>query len=403
MCEKDKNEVSFVIQISVALLVMGSLIGAGILGIPIIAGVCGLVPALLGMVLYCVAMFYSACVLAEETMVEKCEVFNYPSLYHKYLGNVGKWLAVVTNMLILYGLLTAYLAGGTTIVVQVFRLENSKVVCVILFVLMSGIVVGGMKLIQRCNAILVALLWGSFVTIVVMGIMHLNVSHFEHAYWIFLPVALPVIVTSFLFHNLIPNVTKALKWQRKPVKRVILAGLVTGLVMNLIWLLVGIGVLPLTEGLNSIVQCYQANIPATVPMAKLIGSKYFMVFALLFSAVAIVTSYVAQGLGLLDFTHDMIVNHIKINSRMLVFVVTFVPPLICSLVDPNIFIKAVNLVGGYGIVILFGILPCTMAMIKKSNTTFQRITGFFFLLIFAFVLLSQIVISVKWLQIPLPK
>ena len=99
-----------------ALLIVGNLIGAGILALPIQTGGAGLIFSVAAMIVFCGAMYFSAVTLAREAVDARTDNFNYPSLYQRYLGRFGKWIAIVTNKLILYGLLTAYLSGGAAII-----------------------------------------------------------------------------------------------------------------------------------------------------------------------------------------------------------------------------------------------------------------------------------------------
>ncbi len=396
------KRVSFGMQVSMALLVTGNLIGAGILGIPVLAGLCGAVPALLCMIVFCVAMYYSACVLSEESIASRSASFNLPSLYHRYLGNIGKWVAVAANMLILYGLLTAYLAGGSTILVQLFHIKSPIAVNVLYFLIITLLTVAGMSIIRKCNATLILMMWVSFFSISALGAAHIEAENYRHIYWPFLPVAIPVIVTAFHFHNIIPDITGSLNYEVKPVRRAMLLGMFIGFLMNTIWLLVGVGVIPLSGGEESLLYCYAQNMPATIPMAAIMHSKYFLFLAMVFSIIAIITSYVANGLGLMGFTRDLLENYLHLRNRPLVLAVTFLPPFIISLVNPNIFLKAINVVGGYGIVVLFGILPSIIALIRKQAGLRQRVAALVFLLLFTLVLLCQFGMDSKLIKISLP-
>ena len=93
-------------------LITGNLIGAGILALPVSLGVCGLAPSLILMVIYGALMFYSAEILSREAIERKNAFFDLPSLYGSYLGNWGKWAAILTNGIILYGLLIAYISAS---------------------------------------------------------------------------------------------------------------------------------------------------------------------------------------------------------------------------------------------------------------------------------------------------
>jgi tyrosine-specific transport protein len=364
-------------------------VGAGILGLPINTGIDGFIPSLLAMLLFGGAMFFTATVLGREAVQKKEDDFNFPSLYQYYLGNIGKWIAILANMLILYGLLTAYLTGGTTIVAKLFHIEKySVVVLCVIFLILTGLTVMGSNVIRKYNALLMILLWGSFAVIVFMGEEHVKPVRLLQHDWGFLPVAIPIIVTSFHFHNIIPNVCHSLEWKMSTIWKAMLAGMIIGYVMNAVWIEVGVGALPLEGSSDSIIYAFKHNIPATVPMADIIGSKLFSSFAMLFALLAIATSYIANGLGLTGFNRDLAVNFFKQSNKFFVMALTFIPPFIISLLFPNIFLKAINLVGGVGIVILFGILPCIIAFIKASSVKMKAL-AVVFLVLFASVFLFQ--------------
>ncbi len=379
--------------ISIALLVTGNLIGAGILGIPVTAGLAGVYPSLIVMVVCMLAMFFSAVVLAEETIETGDVVFNYPSLYHKYLGTIGKWIATLANMVILYGLLVAYLAGGTSIITRLIN-NNSfwiqKAIMIVFFLAITFLTIKGIELIKKCNTILIILLWGAFFVITYTGFKHIVASRFNNINLMLLPLSVPILVTSFHFHNIIPNIAHNAKWQKKIVYPAMFTGMLIGFLLNAVWLIVGTGVLPLYKGKNSILYSYIHNIPALNPMSNIIGTKIFLLFALLFGIIAIITSYFANGLGLMGFCRDFLYNYFNIKSEIVVILVTFIPPIIIALINPNIFLKALDVVGGIGIVILFGILPCIISLLKPNKTMCFKVITVMFLIIFLSVFLYKI-------------
>ncbi|MCK5843452.1 MAG: hypothetical protein KAG97_02010, partial [Victivallales bacterium] len=296
----------------VSLLVVGNLIGAGILALPIQTGGAGLLFSCLAMMVFCGAMYFSAIVLAEEATEAKHDNFNYPTLYGKYLGVFGKWVAVVANLLILYGLLTAYLSGGSTIIMAVFDVHGADdaefirvAVIVALFIGLSLFSLGGTAFIAKYNGLLMLLLGVTFVGIVAMGVAHIQPERELFFNYKFLPIAIPVILTAFHFHNIIPSISRHLDWNLKSVSKAMIIGMGVGFVMNLLWVAVGIGVLPLTFGNHSIVYAFEHGLPATVPISKILANPLFSVFATTFAIVAICTSYVANGMGLMDFNRDL--------------------------------------------------------------------------------------------------
>lgn len=386
-----QNGNSLLIIITVALLITGNLVGAGILGLPVNTGIDGLVPSLVAMLIFGSAMFYSAIVLSKEAVETHEATFNYPSLYHKYTGPIGKWIAISANMLILYGLLTAYLTGGATIICKILNINPSYTWLIILlvFLILTLFAISGEMIIQKYNILLMLLLWVSFGIIVFMGERFVEPIRLQHSDWGFLPVAIPIIVTSFHFHNIIPNICHSLKWDMKAITKAMIIGMAIGFIMNALWIQVGIGMLPLANSDNSLIYSYINNIPASVPMAKVVNSKYFTLFSMLFALLAIITSYVANGLGLTGFNNDLMHNIFKFNNKIVVIIITFLPPLVVALLFPNIFLKAINIVGGIGIVILFGVLPTIIAFIK-AKTKRSKALAIIILLLFAAVFITQI-------------
>ncbi|MCF7791156.1 MAG: hypothetical protein K9M56_04070 [Victivallales bacterium] len=399
--EKNDSKLTF----TIALLVTGNLIGAGILGIPVTAGLAGVYPTIVVMVICLIAMYYSAVVLANES-IETCdEVFNYPSLYQYYLGTAGKWIATFANMIILYGLLIAYLAGGATIASKLFGIESTlinKLLLVVFFFIITTLTVKGIELIKKCNTILIILLWIAFFVITFIGLEYVVPSHFQNVNLLMIPLSAPILITSFHFHNIIPNISQDSGWNRKIVYKAMLIGMIIGFILNAVWLIVGVGVLPLNQGSASIEYSYLHNIPALTPLAKVITTKMFLTFSLTFGFIAIITSYFANGLGLMGFSKDLLFNYFNSKSKALVVFITFAPPLIISLIDPSIFLKAIDIVGGIGIVLLFGILPSIITIIKPKVKFSMKIISVIMLLIFLSVFMFEVVQKTGLAQINLP-
>ncbi|MFZ4440631.1 MAG: aromatic amino acid transport family protein [Syntrophales bacterium] len=368
--------------ISIGFLIVGNLIGAGILALPINTGLAGFFPSLMGLFVTSAAMYYSAIILSNEAVTRQEITFNYPSLYQTYLGTAGKWVAVLANLIILYGLLTAYLTGITSIIGNLFQLSISPVwLMLCFFVIVSLISLANVAAIQKYIAVLVAIKCVAFVVIVWMAGGHVKAQNLSHINWPLFTCGIPILVTAFHFHNIIPAVCETLKWNQKVINRTMLIGMTLGFLMNATWLLVGIGVLPLDNSPIGLVNAFEKNLPATIPLAQAIHSQTFLLLAMFFALVAITTAYLANGLGLIGFMDDLTSHHLGRTSPTLSRVLAFGPPLVIALVYPDIFLKAIDFAGGFGIVTLFGILPSIIA-IRKARTKTQKLLGVAMLLLF---------------------
>jgi tyrosine-specific transport protein len=391
------------ITISIALLVTGNLIGAGILGIPITGGLAGALPSIITMAVFMIAMFYTAVVLADEAIVTGDEAFNYPSLYAKYLGPIGKWVATLANMLILYGLLIAYLAGGASVITQFFCLSPAnKTVLPIFFLIMTLLTIMGIELIKKCNVFLIVLLWSSFIVISIIGLRYMVPTHFSNINLSMVPLSAPIILTAFHFHNIIPNISQNAGWNKKIIYSAMLIGMIIGFILNAMWLIIGIGVLPFSQGADSISYSYAHNITSITPMMKIIENPAFLIFALTFTIVAIITSYFANGLGLMGFSKDLVENYFKNRNKLLQIAITFLPPLIISMINPDIFLKAIDIVGGIGIVVLFGILPSVISVINPRRSFLFKAFSVIMLVLFTSVFLYQAGIKLDIIHMKIP-
>ncbi|MGX9365022.1 aromatic amino acid transport family protein [Desulfoplanes sp. PS50] len=382
---------TLVVVLTISFLVVGNLIGVGILALPINTGLAGLGPAMIGMIVLGGAMFFSALVLGKEAVASKKENFNLPSLYQQYLGAAGKWVAIFANMLILYGLLVAYLTGGAAILANLFHIptEYNWLLTLIFFTIITWVALMNTGLILKYNTLIMLCLLVFFFLMVFMGETRVQVSHYTFADWKFLPATAPIIVTAFHFHNIIPTISTSLNWNFSLLWKTMLLGMIMGFVMNALWIQTALGVLPLDDSANSLLASFQNNLPATVPMAKILGTPLFMIASLIFSLLAIMTSYLANSMGLMGFVRDMTENQLGITNRMVVILLTFIPPLAIALIWPEVFLQALNIVGGVGIVILFGILP-SIIFLKKSTTSGKKILGVIMLLLFLGCLACEI-------------
>lgn len=105
----------------------------------------------------------------------------------------------------------------------------------------------------------------------------------------------------------------------------------------------------------------------THTMKEVVGKAWIVDVIEYFAFFAIVTSFIGVALSLFDFLVDGL--QIKKDSRgkAIACFLALAPPLFFSLVYPNVFIQALNFAGGFGAVILFGVLPALMAWMGRYS------------------------------------
>ncbi|WP_147820931.1 aromatic amino acid transport family protein [Salidesulfovibrio onnuriiensis] len=378
--------------VTTAMMVTGNMVGAGILALPINLGPAGLIPAVCGTLLLWLLMTFTAIIYSRQKALVEGENADLPSFFGQVLGPGGKWLSVAANLVILYGLLTAYLAGVASVLINLFKLPVPEWGALVGYFAVAVLLTSfGAVVMRRGNAVLMLAMWGAFLGLIIMTAPHMDGSRMTMDDWGFLPSGLPVLIAAFHFHNLIPTLCRTLDQDRAAITKAIWSGTVLGLLMNLAWIVVVVSALPM-EAANGvdILHAYAANQPATVPLARVIGGAGFLQLALVFSLVAMTTSFMANGIALQSFMGDLCSETLGTSSKSVVWPLAFVPPLLVALVYPNIFLSALNLVGGVGINLLFGILPGVLLVKSAGGSSLRRAAGWIMVALFGVILLLEL-------------
>lgn len=386
MSEKEKLPV-----VSVGILITGNIVGAGILGLPINTGLAGFPLSIVAMVAMWGLMLGTAVILADQVLASGREDFDLPSLFGETLGQAGRWVAVAANLLILYGLLVAYLSGGTAIIVHLFHLSLPPwAVTLLFFSVVGGLTLFGLAVVRKGNALMMGAMWVAFATLIVLAAAKIDTARLVGMKWALLPSAIPIMVTAFHFHNIIPSACQSLAYDKGAMRRALFIGSGIGLAMNLLWTIVVIGAVPVTgPGKDTILFAFDHGLPATVPLGNLLHSELFTGCGLVFAILAIITSFLANGTALMGFVKDMGAAWAPTRTRTAHALIAFVPPLLVTVFYPSLFLKALDVVGGVGIALLFGVLPGFLCL-RQAKTALGRRLGMLIIVCFLAVLIFEL-------------
>lgn len=377
--------------LSMMFIVVGNMLGAGILALPINLCATGVVPAVGATILMWIMMTYTALIYSRQKSLTYNEHADLPTFFGQELGSKVKWVTTVANMIILYGVLVAYLTGVSTIIMSLQDTLPSSAVMIAYFILVTGITAFGMKLMEKCNAFMVVLMWITFAVLLGYVMPEIDVSRFQASDWKYVPAGLPVLLMAFHFHNIIPTLCRSLGHDRKKINTAIIGGTTIGLVMNLVWIVAVLGALPLTSsGDINLMTAFVKNQPATVPLEKLLQSSTFTYIGLVFALVALSTSFMANGTALMSFMRDLCKTNFNKDSKALIWCISFLPPLVVGLIYPDIFLIAINVVGGVGENIIFGILPGFIVWKYAPKGSLKKYVGMGLIIFFGLTLLIEI-------------
>jgi tyrosine-specific transport protein len=337
------------------LLVAGTSIGAGMLALPVVTAAGGFVPAFW---VYLMCWMFMTCtgLLLLELCLKLEPDANLVSMAGAYLGRGGKVFAWILYLFLFYCLSIAYVSVGGSMLQEWFGGEVWFWQAAFTAVL-GGCVYGGARVVGRINGILMVGLIASYVGFVALGVPHVKMGLLGHGNWRASLVGLPVVFTSFSYQGVIPSLVAYLKRDARAVRVAILGGTSIAFVIYLIWEFLILGIVPL-ENLERAAQMGQS---AVAPLGEHVATSGVRLVGQAFAFFAITTSFLGVTLGLMDFLADGLKVVKKGWRKVGLALVTFGPPFLVALVNPNLFLIALTLAGGIGCALLLGFLPAVMA------------------------------------------
>lgn len=382
------------------LLIAGCCIGAGMLGLPVLLGLCGFYLSIVLLFISWLFMTFTALLLIEVNGWFYEQV-NIISMVEKSIGKIGKIFSWILYLFLFYSLLVAYISGSGKLFSSFLSNFISVNISSILFVIIFGFLVYfGTKLVDLSNRILMIGLIVSYLTMIFLGISKVNLSLLNHINIKYFLLPLPVLITSFGFHNMIPTLTAYMKGDLKRTRISIIGGSLIALFVYFFWVFFVLGVVPVS-GSNGLYEAFINGNEATISLKNILKTNAVTNLAGWFAFFAIVTSFLTQSLSLMHFIADGLKVKSDYKNNLWLIILAILPPTIFSLSYPNLFFKALGFAGAYCAVVLFGIFPAVMVWIGryiKKQTSNYHVRGgklsLILVIVFSFVIiLSQLIAS----------
>jgi len=356
------------------LLVAGCCIGAGMLGLPVLTALGGFRPTCV-MFFFCwLFMATTGLLVLEVNLWFKGEV-NIVTMASRTLGPIGAVFAWFLFAFLFYSLMVAYVsASGQLIADSLMAVSGVSIPewagSLFLTLLFGVFLYLGTAMVDRINRLLMLGLVASYFVLVGIGSGHVSLELLSHVDWSAAAYAIPAMIISFGFHNLVPSLTTYLDHDVKKLRFSILVGSAIPLVIYLMWEWLILGLVPL-HGENGFRQALDQGDMATRALRNIVGSAWVVDLAEAFAFFAIITSFLSVALSFVDFLADGL--HIKKNAfgKVKLCVLSLTPPFVFALIYPGIFLKALSYAGAFGAVILFGVMPALMAYRGRYKKNLQ--------------------------------
>lgn len=352
------------------MLVGGTALGAGMLGLPIATAGAGFIPTWI-VYLLCWLFAMATGLLFVEIGLWMPENANIVSMANRFLGFWGKWVSWVLYIFLFYCLLVAYVAEGGNLVSQ-FLGGVSYPLSTFLFALFFGyFIFMGTKIAGKLNALLMCALVLSYLVFVWLGAPKIDFSLIQEFRWGKAFLALPILFTAFSYQGTVPSLFAYLDRDPKKMRFAIVVGTTIPFVTYVIWDLIVGGVVPL-EGEFGLYATKAAGRSAILPLSYYLGGTLFSLVAKVFAFLALSTSLIGVGIGLLDFLADSLSLDRTKGNRFLLTLLIFLPPIVIAITKPSIFLEALGFAGGIGCALLLGLLPLLMTWVGRYRMGYPK-------------------------------
>ena len=350
------------------LLITGCCIGAAMIGLPVVAALSGLIPSIFVFTLAWAFMLSTGLLLLEVNLYFQGRV-NLLSMADATLGKMGKYLCAFLFLFLFFSLLIAYLNGTGILVSDLLTYftgwkihQNMGIIfCAIT---LGAILIKGVRSVDIFNRILMLGMVVSYLFIILLGFPHVesrNLAYFNFGKQTIF--AIPILIISFGYQNLIPSLVSYLKRDVKKLRYAITLGCTLPFLIYVFWIVIVLGMIS-SEQLT-IMQRLGGEEFVTRLLQKSIASPYVVLSIQMFSSFALVTSLLAVALSCMDFLSEGIKYKNLFFKRIILCLAVITIPTVFSIVYPNLFLRALSMAGGLGAVILYGVLPVLMVWIGR--------------------------------------
>ena len=357
-------------------LIVGTSIGGGMLALPIATASSGFINTSLFLVFCWAAMLLGALFMLEVNLWLP-KGANLISMADKTLGLPGKVITWLSYLLLLYTLLSAYIAGGSDVFQSLLLLINvelpNSITTAVYVICFAAIIYNGIHTVDIVNSFLMYAKVTVYLLLLVLIAPHVSSKHLIGGDIKYIGGAIMVLITSYGFAIIIPSLRDYFNDDVEALRRVIIIGSLFPLVCYAAWVGVIMGVVPRVghDSLDELMHSTHATSGLSMALEHAIHKTTITNFFRFFSSISMLTAFLGVSLCLFDFLADGLNLKKKGRQGLVNTGLVFIPPLIAVLLSPGIYIQAISYAGLLCVILLL-LLPTTMAYYGRYQL---KITG----------------------------
>ncbi|WP_051143783.1 aromatic amino acid transporter [Psychromonas hadalis] len=363
-----------------ACIVASVCVGAGMLGLPSAGAGAWTIWSLLAITLTMIIMTVSGWML-----LEAFKSYNLKASFNTVTKDLlGDKVNMLNNLAVYFVggiLLYAYITSSGLILQDILNLD-SKIASILFVLVFSAFVWHSTRAVDKISVVLILFMILSFVfgvsglaIKVDMSVLFDTINQ-ETSYAPYALAMLPVALTSFGYHHSVSSM-RAYYGEEKKASHAILLGTAIALSLYFLWLFSIYGNLPRNQFGPIIEQ--GGNVDALLTaLASVIESDKVANAINAFSMAAILSSFIGVGLGVFDYMADLFKFSDTNQGRGKTWLLTFIPPLILSLLFPFGFVIVIGYAGAAATVwtcIVPALLVRKARMLDKGNEGFKAPGG----------------------------
>ncbi|MDX1303442.1 aromatic amino acid transporter [Photobacterium sp.] len=363
-----------------ACIIASVCVGAGMLGLPSAGAGAWTTWSVFAITLTMVVMTVSGWMLLEAFKHYDLKV-SFNTVTKDMLGDKVNMFNNLTVYFVGGILLYAYITSSGLILQDVLGLD-SKITSILFVLVFSAFVWHSTRAVDRISVVLIAFMVLSFVfgvsglaIKVDMSILFDTINE-KTSYAPYAMAMLPVALTSFGYHHSVASM-RAYYGEERKAKYAILGGTVIALSLYFLWLFSIYGNLPRSQ-FGSVIE-QGGNVDALLAaLGSVIESEKVANAINTFSMAAILSSFIGVGLGVFDYLADLFKFEDTKQGRAKTWLVTFLPPLILSLLFPFGFVIVIGYAGAAATVwtcIIPALLVRKSRLLENGNEGFKAPGG----------------------------
>jgi tyrosine-specific transport protein len=383
------------------LLITGTSIGAGMLGLPVVTGLNGFIPSMSSFAICCIITLWSAFIMLDIINVFK-NSSNLITMTKHTLGISGATITGFTFLGLFYALLAAYITASGNLFVEINKhCINSQSFIhfapfIIIFICFPLLMckIKYIDMFNKCAFIVLMIAYFFLVGLLSYDIKSEYLIMYRGGFFL---NSISMTILSFAFHPILPTISNYLFYNIRSLIYIVFMGTLIPLVIYICWEMVLLGVIPISGDL-SISVAHNKGVSFSFLLMPILNNYLVTASMWTFSLFAIFTSFLSVSLASVDFFMDAFNFEKNIHNKIKSICLTYVPPIYFAYNYQRGFYMILEYAGVF-LIILIGVLPIfmiytlrykigTLLKFKFLNNVYILFTGliiYIVLIIFIFI------------------